>query len=285
MHYSPRNLPERDPEVSLELRLIFLSLPLSPPRAPAAAGCLLPMIACQGPSRIGGRLAAVFNNNKPYLLLLISPTAGANIVRTRLCLTLSASFVSSVGTEWVPRSLRWNACAWRTHSARLNVRQPMAALKTLPVRFLQSTQYRRLHQVQPGHATPSSLSVEHRPAVCAIKAGSFSQRSHEKSVSQLGWRVETPRPPLAVCCLSRVPLGSVETYAEPSHVEPLGRGPRTVGVGERTLPLERRSVFEGLACCCDGPASVSASDELPLAACVAAEEPVLLLRHVQHLLL
>ena len=73
MHYSPRIWPERDPE----LRLIFLSLPLSPPRAPAAAGCLLPTIACQRPSRIGGRLPAVFNNNNPYLLLLISPTAGA----------------------------------------------------------------------------------------------------------------------------------------------------------------------------------------------------------------
>jgi hypothetical protein len=136
--------------------------------------------------------------------------------------------------------------------------------------------------VQPGHATSSSLSVEHRPAVCAIKAGSFSQRSHEKSVSQLGWSVENPRPPLAVCRLSRVMFGSVETYAEPSHVEPEGRRPRTVGFGEMTLPLEWRSVFEGLSCCCDGPsapASVSPSDELPLA------EPALFLRHLWHFFL
>ena len=119
----------------------------------------------------------------------------------------------------------------------------------------------------------------------AIKSGSFSQRSHEKSVSQLGWRVETPRTPLAVCCLSRVIFGSLETYAEPSHVEPLGRAPRTVGVGERTLPLEWRSVFEGLSCCCEGPASVSSSDELPVAACVAAEEPSLFLRHLLHFFL
>ena len=68
--------PKETPS-SASFSSLFLSLPLSPPRAPAAAGCLLPMIACQGPSRIGGRLAAVFNNNKPYLLLLISPTAGA----------------------------------------------------------------------------------------------------------------------------------------------------------------------------------------------------------------
>ena len=53
------------------------------------------------------------------------------------------SFVSSVGTEWDPRSLRWHPCAWRIHSARLNVRQPMAAQKTLPVRFLHSMQHRR----------------------------------------------------------------------------------------------------------------------------------------------
>jgi len=60
-----------------------------------------------------------------------------------------------------------------------------------------------------------------------------------------------------------------------------------VGVGESTLPLERRSVLgdgEGLSCC-EGPASVSSSDELPVEACVATEEPPLLLRHVQHLLL
>ena len=136
------------------------------------------------------------------------------------------------------------------------------------------------------HATPSSLSVEHRPAVCAIKFGSFSQRSHEKSVSQLGWRVENPRPPLAVCCLSCVVFGSVKTCAEPFHVEPEGRGPRTVGVGEMTLPLERRSVFKGLSsCCCEGPASVSPSDELAVAACVAAEEPSLFLRHLLHFFL
>ena len=73
MHYSPRIWPENDPE----LRLIFLSLPLPPGppwRAPAAAG--LPA-AHDSLSRTGGRLAAVFNNNNPYLLLLISPTAGA----------------------------------------------------------------------------------------------------------------------------------------------------------------------------------------------------------------
>ena len=55
-----------------------------------------------------------------------------------------------------------------------------------------------------------------------------------------------------------------------------------MGVSERTLPLERRSAFEGLSCCCEGPASVSASDELPVAACVAAEEPSLLLWHLEH---
>ena len=81
------------------------------------------------------------------------------------------------------------------------------------------------------------------------------------------------------------PFGSVRTYAEPSHLEPEGRGPRTVGVGDRTLQLERRSVFEGLSCCCEGPASVSSSDELPVAACVAAEEPSLFLRHLLHFFL
>jgi len=56
-----------------------------------------------------------------------------------------------------------------------------------------------------------------------------------------------------------------------------------VGVGERTLAPERCSVFgqgEGLSCCCEGPASVSASDELPVVACVAAEEPSLILQHL-----
>jgi hypothetical protein len=48
-----------------------------------------------------------------------------------------------------------------------------------------------------------------------------------------------------------------------------------VGVGERTLAPERCSVFgqgEGLSCCCEGPASV--------VACVAAEEPSLILQHL-----
>ena len=56
-----------------------------------------------------------------------------------------------------------------------------------------------------------------------------------------------------------------------------------MGVGERTLAPERCSVFgqgEGLSCCCEGPASVSASDELPVVACVAAEEPSLILQHL-----
>ena len=113
-----------------------------------------------------------------------------------------------------------HACSssWRrTHSARLNIRLPMAALKTLPVRFLRSLQYRRLHWVQPRHTSSSSLSVGHRPAG---KSGSFSQWSHVKSVSQLGWSVETPRPALAVCCLSRVAIGSVETEAHHSICNP-----------------------------------------------------------------
>ena len=36
--------------------------------------------------------------------------------------------------------------------------------------------------------------------------------------SQLGWSVETPRPALAVCCLSRVAIGSVETEEAPLHL-------------------------------------------------------------------
>jgi hypothetical protein len=90
----------------------------------------------------------------------------------------------------------------------------------LPVRFLRSLQYRRLHWVQPRHTSSSSLSVRHRPAVCAVKSGSFSRKSHLKSVSQLGWSVETPRPALAVCCLSRVAIGSVETEAHHSICNP-----------------------------------------------------------------
>ena len=45
--------------------------------------------------------------------------------------------------------------------ACLNVRPPMAALKTLPVRFLRSLHYRRsgLHWVQPRHMSSSSLSL------------------------------------------------------------------------------------------------------------------------------
>ncbi len=58
-----------------------------------------------------------------------------------------------------------------------------------------------------------------------------------------------------------------------------------MGVGDRTLPLERSSVFEGVSCCCEGPASLSSSDELAVAACVAAEEPALFLRHLWHLFL
>ena len=102
-------------------------------------------------------------------------------------------------------------------SARLDVRLPMAALKTLPVWFLCSLHYRRLHWVQPRHTSSCSLSVGHRPAG---KSGSFSQWSHVKSVGQLGWSVETPRPALAVCCLSRVAIGSVETEAHHSICNP-----------------------------------------------------------------
>ena len=58
-----------------------------------------------------------------------------------------------------------------------------------------------------------------------------------------------------------------------------------MGVGDRTLPLERSSVFEGVSCCCEGPASLSSSDELAVAACDAAEEPALFLRHLWHLFL
>lgn len=45
--------------------------------------------------------------------------------------------------------------------ARLNVRPPMAALKTWPVRFLRSLHYRRsgLNWVQPRHMSSSSLSL------------------------------------------------------------------------------------------------------------------------------
>ena len=45
--------------------------------------------------------------------------------------------------------------------ARLNVRPPMAALKTLPVRFLRSLHYRRsgLHWVRPRQMSSSSLSL------------------------------------------------------------------------------------------------------------------------------
>ncbi len=81
MHYSPRIWPENDPE----LRLIFLSLPRQPPghlRRPAGRRLALDSSDSLRPSRIGGRqLAAVFNNNNPDLLLLISPTAGAVLLR------------------------------------------------------------------------------------------------------------------------------------------------------------------------------------------------------------
>ena len=79
MHYIPRIWPERDPE----LRVIFLSLPPLSPPLPAPGRLWGRLLVARGhhdslrPIRIGGRLPAVFNNNSPYLLLLISPTAGA----------------------------------------------------------------------------------------------------------------------------------------------------------------------------------------------------------------
>ena len=46
------------------------------------------------------------------------------------------------------------------------------------------------------------------------------------------------------------------------------------------LPLALLSVLEGPSCCCEGPALVSSSDEFAVAACVVAEEPPLLNRHL-----
>ncbi len=57
-----------------------------------------------------------------------------------------------------------------------------------------------------------------------------------------------------------------------------------MGVGERTLPPERRSVLEEGQGTKYPVTKVSASDEPPVAACamVAAEEPSFLLRHLEH---
>ena len=68
--------------------VIFLSLPPCRPQG-ACGGWLLAVHDSLRLSRIGGRLPAVFNNNNPYLLLLISPTAGAVLLcslSVRTCL-------------------------------------------------------------------------------------------------------------------------------------------------------------------------------------------------------
>ena len=224
MHYSPRIWPERDPE----LRLIFLSPASATPGLLRRPACLRPTTGRVGQGagsshsslRARASLTRIQHSTVP-LRTLVSDAgmAAGSAARTIVSDVVSPLHHVRNGTEWDPRSLRWHASrsSWLTHSARLKVRLPMAALKTLPVRFLRSLQYRRLHWVQPRHTSSSSLSVGHRPAG---KSGSFSQWSHVKSVSQLGWSVETPRPALAVCCLSRVAIGSVETEAHHSICNP-----------------------------------------------------------------
>ena len=61
----------------------------------------------------------------------------------------------------------------------------IAALKTLPVRFLHSLQYRRLPSATWA-CDPIFAFGTNRPAVCTVKSGSLSQYSPVKSVSQLG---------------------------------------------------------------------------------------------------
>ena len=168
MHYSPRIWPERDPE----LRLIFLSLsPPAGPRPPVAAGLLA---AHDRPSRTGGGSSHWHSSSRARASLTRIQHSTVPL-RTRRDGSGQRSAYHRFRRRkpappcpkrhrMDPRSLRWHASSssWRTHSACLNVRLPMAALKTLPVRFLRSLQYRRLHWVQPRHTSSSSLSVRHR---------------------------------------------------------------------------------------------------------------------------
>ena len=228
MHYSPTEDLARKRRVPSSAS--FPSLPPPPPQGscggrpacgPRQAESDRGLVnSSQSSSRARASLTRIQHSTVP-LRTLVSDAgmAAGSAARTIVSDVVSPLHHVRNGTEWDPRSLRWHASrsSWLTHSARLKVRLPMAALKTLPVRFLRSLQYRRLHWVQPRHTCSSSLSVGHRSAV---KSGSFSQWSHVKSVSQLGWSVETPRPALAVCCLSRVAIGSVETEAHHSICNP-----------------------------------------------------------------